>query len=89
MLWPDAPCLACAIRAAAFAGHAKSPVPGITLMKTDQAPAQGSEPANEARLPGVRRLRGRLAWPVAALLIAALCLAAWLVIFKVTSRLMG
>jgi hypothetical protein len=58
-------------------------------MKTDQAPAQGSKPAIQARDPGARPLRGRLPWPVAALLIVALCLAAWLAIFKVTAWLIG
>jgi hypothetical protein len=58
-------------------------------MKIDQAPVQGSKPATKAGIPGAQPLRGRLPWPVAALLIVALCLAAWLVIFKVTAWLIG
>ena len=50
-------------------------------MTTDQASTKGSKPATKARVPDAQPLRRRLPWPVAALLIVALCLAAWLVVF--------
>jgi hypothetical protein len=59
------------------------------LMNTDQAPTRGSKPASKASAPPVQPPRGRLPWPVAALLMVALCLAGWLVIFKVTAWLIG
>jgi len=58
-------------------------------MTTDQASTKGSKPATKARVPDAQPLRRRLPWPVAALLIVALCLAAWLVVFKVTGWLIG
>jgi hypothetical protein len=73
----------------AFAPYAKMPSPEAILMNTDQASTKGSKPATKARVPGAQPLRGRLPWPVAALLIVALCLAAWLVVFKVTAWLIG
>jgi hypothetical protein len=56
-------------------------------MNGDQASTKGSKPATKAKVSGAQPLRGRLPWPVAALLIVALCLAAWLVVFKVTAWL--
>ena len=77
------------MRGLEFASYANMPGLGAMLMNTDQAPTQGREPATKAGAPPAQPLRGRLPWPVAALLMVALCLAGWLVIFKVTAWLIG
>ena len=65
---------------------------GAVAMNRDHAPGSATKAANEAAnsagTRAARRPGGRLPWPAAALLIAAMAGTAWLLIFAITTWLL-